>query len=773
MNTLTHEHMNTTIFGIRHHGPGSAQSLVQALEEMQPDCILVEGPADAQKAIEHKDFVNLKPPVAILVYNAKNLAQAAYFPFAEFSPEWQAIQFGLKNNIPITLMDLPMERTFALRDQQIKNPQSTLNLEPDSTLPPVNPSTDSYSPIPPSPHPPIPPSPHDPIAYIAQLAGYSDSERWWEVTFEQAANETSVFSIVLEMMTALRDELNRPETDETLLREAHMRNAIRKAAANFQKIAVVCGAWHAPVLQRWEDFKKAADDKILKSLPNKISTEATWIPWSYERLAFQSGYSAGVISPAWYELLFQNHTEATTIWMSKAAQLFRQERFETSSADVIEAIRLADTLATMRGLSVAGMEELREAALTVICRGESQMLNTIEKQLLIGDVIGSVPEKLASPLQKDLEKQVKSARLTAAFNTSKEIEKTLDLRNESNRTASYLLHRLRILNIPWGELQPASVWQRGSFKEVWQLQWQAEFFLRLIGAGMWGSTIEEAATHFVTGKAHSETRLIPLAMLVEEVLQADLQHAVEPLLEQLQQAAALSTDVQYLMNALEPLVRMMRYGNVRKTDAKAVEKVVNQLIPRICIGLPVAVSNVDDDLAALLLQQILNTNQTVTLLNRTAHTMLWLQSIVQMVQQQGTHELLRGAGTRLLFDKEIFSLPVTSQLLHFALSSAATPAAAAQWLEGFLQGGGLLLIHHQPLWLALNDWVSQLPKDHFDLILPLLRRAFSTFTNSERQKILQKAAQPEQVVKTLEQLDYEQERAVRVLPTVLLLLNIE
>lgn len=742
------------IFGIRHHGPGSAQSLIKALEEMQPDCILVEGPADAQKAVEHKAFQDLQPPVAILIYNPKNLAQAAYFPFAEFSPEWQAIHFGLKNNIPVVLMDLPMECTFAFRDQQTKNPQATLNLEPNSTHQPFNPSTTS----------------NDPIAFIAQLAGYTDSERWWEVIFEQTANETSVFAIVLDLMTALRDELQRPESDETLLREAHMRSAIRKAAASFQKIAVVCGAWHAPVLQRWEEFKKQDDDKLLKALP-KIKTEATWIPWSYERLAFQSGYSAGVISPAWYELLFQNRAEATTIWMSKAAQLFRQEKHDTSSADVIEAIRLADTLASLRGHSIAGRNELREAALTVICRGETLLLEIIEKQLFVGDVIGKVPEKLASPLQKDLEQQVKSVRLAAAFNTTKEVEKKLDLRNESNLAASHLLHRLRILDIPWGELQPVSHLQRGSFKEVWHLQWQAEFFLQLIEAGMWGSTVQEAATNFVIDKAKSENRLLSLASLTEEVLQADLQDAVEPLLLQLQNAAALSSDVQYLMDALEPMVRILRYGNVRKTDANAVEKVVNQLIPRICIGLPGAVAQVDDELAAILLNKILNANQALTLLNQPEHTLLWTQSLTKIAQQFGTHDLLRGVSTRLLFDKEVFNLTITSNLLHFALSSAATPTAAAQWLEGFLQGGGLILIHHQPLWLVLNEWVGSLTKDHFDEILPLLRRAFGDFTNSEKQKILQKAAQPFTVVEETEQPDFEVERAERVLPTLRLLLT--
>ena len=39
------------IFGIRHHGPGSAWSLREALEALEPDCLLVEGPPDAREVL--------------------------------------------------------------------------------------------------------------------------------------------------------------------------------------------------------------------------------------------------------------------------------------------------------------------------------------------------------------------------------------------------------------------------------------------------------------------------------------------------------------------------------------------------------------------------------------------------------------------------------------------------------------------------------------------------------------------------------------------------
>jgi hypothetical protein len=35
------------LFGIRHHGPGSARRLVEALDALEPVAVLIEGPADA------------------------------------------------------------------------------------------------------------------------------------------------------------------------------------------------------------------------------------------------------------------------------------------------------------------------------------------------------------------------------------------------------------------------------------------------------------------------------------------------------------------------------------------------------------------------------------------------------------------------------------------------------------------------------------------------------------------------------------------------------
>src|SRR5205814_3110337 len=102
-----------TIFGIRHHGPGSARSLREALEALQPDCLLVEGPPDASDVLPLLAHPDMQPPVALLVYRPDQPLRAAFYPFAVFSPEWQAIRYGLARGIPVRFMDLPQAHHLA------------------------------------------------------------------------------------------------------------------------------------------------------------------------------------------------------------------------------------------------------------------------------------------------------------------------------------------------------------------------------------------------------------------------------------------------------------------------------------------------------------------------------------------------------------------------------------------------------------------------------------------------------------------------------------
>lgn len=72
--------MAVHLLGIRHHGPGSARNVQQYLQALKPDIVLVEGPPEADELLRYTQHAELKPPVAILVYQTDELQQAVYYP---------------------------------------------------------------------------------------------------------------------------------------------------------------------------------------------------------------------------------------------------------------------------------------------------------------------------------------------------------------------------------------------------------------------------------------------------------------------------------------------------------------------------------------------------------------------------------------------------------------------------------------------------------------------------------------------------------------------
>jgi hypothetical protein len=109
--------MSVHVLGIRHHGPGSARNVKAFLERTRPDIILVEGPPEGDELLRWSAHSELKPPIAILAYRPDEPQRAVFYPFATFSPEWQAIHFGAHKNIPVRFMDLPLVHKFALEEE--------------------------------------------------------------------------------------------------------------------------------------------------------------------------------------------------------------------------------------------------------------------------------------------------------------------------------------------------------------------------------------------------------------------------------------------------------------------------------------------------------------------------------------------------------------------------------------------------------------------------------------------------------------------------------
>lgn len=741
------------VLGIRHHGPGSARAVRSYLEELKPDIVLVEGPPEADEILQWVTHEELKLPVAILCYQPDNLRQSVFYPFAEFSPEWQAILFAKKAHIPVRFFDLPMAHQFALDSRETgEKPTETAPLPEQVNSDVAEPEQDVVSEI-----------RRDPMSYLAEAAGYEDGEKWWEQMFEYRNDGEQVFEAVAEAMQSLREHLPDKEDKREKLREAYMRKMIRQAERElYTTIAVVCGAWHAPALINMP--KQKEDNDLLKGLP-KVKVDCTWIPWTYQRLSYFSGYGAGIQSPGWYEHIWHHPTDDGTRWMSKVAALFRGKGMDTSVAHVIEAVRLAETLAALRGFTKAGLEELNEATLSVLCNGEDILLQLIHDELIVSNKLGEVPSAIPKPpLQVDIEKLQKSLRLppTADFK-----DYTLDLRKDGDLARSIFLHRLRLLEINWGT--PSQTTGKGTFKEQWRLQWKPNFSIDIIDKGSWGNTVEEAANKYLIHQAEKTTSIQTIAQFLQEALPAELHSAVEVLIQQLNNLSAASDDVVQLMEAIPPLVNVVRYGNVRKTDSELVLQIVRSMITRICIGLPNAVVGIDEEAAQTLLNFVSQVHNAISLLQEEDLMLQWQRTLGLVSSANNAAFAISGYATRLLADYKVLEGDELIKVFHYRMSRTLAPADSAAWLEGFLKGSGSILLVDQNLWALVNQWVATLDRETFTQVLPLLRRTFSSFTPPEKRRLGEKvkAGDASTGIRITTETSFDTERAKRGIPVVL------
>ena len=688
------------LFGVRHHGPGSARSLVHALEAYAPQAVLIEGPPDANELLPLASHSGLEPPVALLVYAPEAPNKAVLYPFARFSPEWQAIQFALARGIDVRFIDLP--HTFRLADAQ-----ETSDDAADAQTP----------------------ARADPLKPVALAAGYGDTERWWDHLVEsRSGKDLEVFDAIHEMMSAVRAQLDVPLSKTEARREAFMRKSIRAAKAEgFERIAVVCGAYHTPALADMPPARQ--DDELLRGLP-KVKTSAAWVPWSYERLSYASGYGAGIESPAWYELLWEKRTALGAEWVTRAARLLRQEDLPASSAHVIEACRLADALAAVRGRPLPGLVEYNDATVAVLGAGDALNLKLIERRWHFDARLGRVPEDFpAAPLQKDLAALQKRLRMQPAAE-----EKTLDLdlREPMARDRSHMLRRLRILGVEWGKLAPHAAMGKGTFHEIWQVRWEPEFSITLIEASRHGHTLEQAAASVLAKKSAGTERLSELVALLDDALFADLADAIQPLVSAIERRAAAQADVLQLLEAVPPLVSVYRYGNVRQTDVGLVGEILATIVPRMLIGLPPAATGIDADAAREVWKRMISADQSLTALANAEFIGGWRECLARLSSSEATHPLLAGYAFRLLYDAKVVEFEGLAMALSQALSVGNAPEVGANWIEGLLSGSGTLLVHDDRLRDVLDGWVREVSEEHFIRVLPLLRRTFAEFPRGER-----------------------------------------
>ncbi|HSU02991.1 MAG TPA: DUF5682 family protein, partial [Nocardioides sp.] len=416
----------------------------------------------------------------------------------------------------------------------------------------------------------------------------------------------------------------------------------------------------------------------------------------------------------------------------RVARTLREEKLDASTASVVEAARLAETLATVRGRPSVGLSELDDAAQAVLCEGSRLPLDLVHERLVVGEDLGTVPESSpVVPLAADLARQQRSLRLRP---TASAQQVDLDLRREGQLARSVLLHRLQLLGVGWGE--PSDTGRTtGTFKESWSLEWRPELAVDLVEASVWGTTIAAAASARAADRAERSTDLTELAALVSACLTADLPDGIAAVLDALDARAAVQHDVPALLSTVEPLARTCRYGDVRGVDTGRVRTVLGATVVRACVGLPMACASLDEEAAEQMVAAVAGAHRGLSLLADPELDAAWAEALESVSAPDHVAGGVAGRATRILLDAGHLDRGTVAHRMGRRLSLVASAPQAAAWLDGFLAGDAVLLVHDHDLLALVDEWVGGLDEVTFEDLLPLVRRTFSQFSRSERRTV--------------------------------------
>lgn len=526
------------IIGIRHHSPACAALVKESILAVRPRYVLIEGPADFNSRIEEL-FLPHQLPVAIYSYSQSTddttPGRGAWTPFAEFSPEWQALMAAKEIGAQTRFIDLP---AWA----------QTENDDDDSQ---VRQRADRQR--------------------LLQASGMENSDTLWDHLFEDESQRACLAPALEHYFARLRG--GEPGGENSRQREAYMTRWLAWAMQqNDGPVVVVCGGWHAPALAAsWRDCPAQAQEPALPQPGADVVTGCYLTPYSEKRLDVLSGYLSGMPAPVWQGWCWRFGLQhAGEKLLQAISGNLRQRRLPASTADLAAAHLRAMALARLRGhrlplrsdwldaLAGALIKEALNAPLPWSYRGaihpdtDPLLLTMIDT--LAGDGFGQLaPGTPLPPLPLDVSHEL----LRAAIPLPGEL--SLDRFDAVGLAQSQILHRLAILQIPGiRRLQGNATSLSGDGAESWSLPHPLEQHAALIESARYGATLMEAARHYLEAEMLEAVGIRGLAGCLNQAALAGLAAFSHQLLDRLTLLIAEENRFAEMGPALETLYALWR-----------------------------------------------------------------------------------------------------------------------------------------------------------------------------------------------------------------------
>ncbi|MCL2323900.1 MAG: DUF5682 family protein [Oscillospiraceae bacterium] len=725
------DYKRLSIFGIRHLSPAGSFHVLKYLDEKKPKCVLIEGPQDGTYIMDFFKNKLIKLPVAVLAYTTEIPVNTLLYPFSEYSPEYRAIRWAQDNKKEARFIDLPSNKSLYLYSKR----QNEENEE--------SPQKKSYYDL----H-------NDIYKNLAIKSGEEDYETYWERNFEHNLNKDSYLkgidlqsSTIREMVSSLEEEALPISYAYNHIREMYMKSQIEKAVLDGfkqEEIVVICGAYH--ILGLRSDMDPMSEEEF-DDIPS-LKTRLTLMPYSNYRLSNSSGYGAGNLAPAYFQMMYEYMTKGRIAdlsysYLSHLGRFMRESGNITSTANVIESVRLAEALASLHGGSQPSLKDLHDAAVSCMGHGEVSEVAEGFARLDIGTEIGYLPEGVSqTPVQDDMARELKRLKLDKYKSI---VLKELDLDLRENRRVktkeaafldlerSTFFYRLRLLNIEFAQQVTLSQ-DSATWAERWNLRWSPEVEIEIVEANLKGETIEVAASYSLKEKLDEAKDVLASAKYIRSAYECKLMESLNDALKSLQKMATDSGSFVDIALSAHELFILIKYGDIRQIDTACLNPLLKQLFLRAALLL-VDAANCADSAVKQHIEAINAMYQISDEMYELIDYEIWLSSLKELAKRDDRNPKLSGLAFSILIEKRELSEEECSNEISRRFSSSIPSDIAAGWFEGLSMRNRYALLSRQFLWRELDKYVTDLSEEDFYRSVVLLRRAFSNFESREKNSL--------------------------------------
>ena len=728
--------LNVRFFPVRHHSPRASAALSRFLEQVKPELVMVEGPPDAARLVPYLFDADTAPPIAFLGYRTDGPSNSVLYPLATYSPEYVALAWAHRHGVPIEFIDITTSESLAAREPD-ENADVNDDGDGDGAVE-VDATADAAA------------SARYSDYELARAHGFRSFEELWEAWFEAPEHTPESFSAAVTAWADLVRARDRVEYHRA--RDVRMARHITAALARGikpDKLVAVLGAAHVAALLV-DDLDSALDGHFAKTVP----TEITMIPYSFQRLAGQTGYGAGNRAPRYYQKAHDagcDYTRATLEVLVEFTEHLRVRGFAASLADTIEAYRLAVMLAQMRGKHAPGLDEVREATIATMCRGEAAHVDQFLWPTVIGKTVGRVGARIGkNSLQTEFWREVEARGLPRSDEPT---EFTLKLADPVQALTSVFLHRLRVADVPYATYRGSqAVAMRGAtpddevggiealsrVREHWTAQWTPSTDVALVERIIYGDTLVQVTERRLAEQLASATGAANAAHVLMEAVVTAAPEVMPEALAATERLAAIDEDVRSLARATRALSGLVSYGTSRASIA-GVEQLIGSLAEKTFTRavLRVEQASIGDDDAVQPARDAIRILHEIAVSQARFDTSLWFQTALDLVAADRIHGACGGMLAGLLYLAERLDETAIGNLVALRMSSTIEPHAAAAFLEGFLSVNSLVLVKNRAVVTALDNFMQGVAPERFRDVLPLLRRAFAGLGATERRYLVE------------------------------------